>query len=200
MIEDSEESLSRVRDSYQFTPLVGDAWRPADATEAAQQVDIYLEPLGVNLLPRLWPTGNVRYGNNALMVRWNPLRGGFTIDAYNDLRHTLESEVGVAYSFEHLPMPSARELRDAPHDSAGQQPDAQYLQLPELSADFLRLAGQISAGAETPYAKAEAVVDYLSTGFGYTTDLPPVGQRSPSKVLSSIPNAATVSTSPAPRF
>lgn len=177
-IEDSEESLSRVKGGYQFAPLVGDMWRPAN-TEALQQVDIYLEPIGVNLLPRLWPTGNVRYGNNALMVRWNPLRGGFTIDAYNDLRHTLESEVGVAYSFEQLAMPSARELRDAPYDAAAPQPDAQYLQLPELSADFLRLAGQISAGAETPYAKAEAVVEYLGTGFGYTTDLPAVGGGEP---------------------
>ncbi|AWV89675.1 transglutaminase TgpA family protein [Bradymonas sediminis] len=178
-VDDSERSLPTAKKGYQFTPIQTEKWKPAAAGGPAQQVDIYLEPLGVNLLPRLWPTGNVRYGNNALMVSWNPLKGGFTIDAYSDLRHTLESEVGVAYSIQQLTLPNAEELRGQTYETEQRRPDAQYLQLPNLSQDFLSLAEQVSRGAETPYEKAEAIVAHLSTSYGYTTDLPPVRDDEP---------------------
>lgn len=184
-IEESETSLPTAKMGFEFRPLRPEKlrpenWRPElDSKSPPERIDIYLEPLGKNIVPRVWPTGNVRYGNNALLVSWNPLKGGFTIDAYSDLRHTLESEVGVAYSITRLPVPDADALRSQPYNPEQNQPDPHYLQLPELSQDFLRLAGEVSAGAETPYQKAEAVKEYLSTGYAYTTDLPEVRQDAP---------------------
>lgn len=49
-----------------------------------------------------------------------------------------------------------------------------YLQLPGVLPDRVRdLAGRLTAGAPTPYAKAEAIEDWLGANTEYTLDAPP---------------------------
>lgn len=110
---------------------------------------------------------------------WNPNSGGLTVDAYGDLRHTVESEVGIPYTQTVMGKPDPNALRDQTFSSNRRGPDPRYLQLPELSDEFQALVEEVTDDAETPYAKAEAVVAHLNQNFQYTTDLPEVDQGRP---------------------
>lgn len=180
-LKGTEESLPMAgRGAYDFKVARTEAWQPQTSGDPGWRADIYIEPLGTNLLPRLWPTGQVRFGSTELRTVWNPLKNGFTLDEYTDLRHTSDSEIGLAYSQTVLQPPDPNELRRQQYEKAGHRgPDPRYLQLPKMSHEFLRLAGQIGAHATTPYEKAEAVLNYLAEGYGYTTNLPPVDPEKP---------------------
>ena len=149
--------------------------------EPIQEVEIYLEPLGTNLLPRLWPTGQISFGNDEVHIPWSPNSADITIDAYGDVRHTMESDIGIAYSQTVLGKPVAAKLRAQSFDR-GKMPrllDMKYMQLPETSERFRELARQITTDAKTPYAKAEAVARHLQNSYEYTTNLPEVDKERP---------------------
>ena len=68
--------------------------------------------------------------------------------------------------------PTRKDLRNAGEN----YPDwvtKRYLQVPaEISADFKRLALQITAGQETPFDRAEAVTRYLRENYAYNETVP----------------------------
>ena len=69
-----------------------------------------------------------------------------------------------------LPVPPAAALRQAGSDYSATLRET-YLQLPELDPRIPELAKQITARAETPYDKAQALEGYLRSHYGYTLDL-----------------------------
>jgi protein-glutamine gamma-glutamyltransferase len=66
--------------------------------------------------------------------------------------------------------PDQQKLRLAPNPA----PDGmdEYLKLPPLDLRIAKLAEQVTASAPSNYEKAAALERYLSTGFGYTLELP----------------------------
>jgi hypothetical protein len=69
-----------------------------------------------------------------------------------------------------LPVPPAAALRKAGSDYSASMRET-YLQLPQLDPRIPDLAKQITAHAETPYDKAQALEGYLRSHYGYTLDL-----------------------------
>lgn len=67
-------------------------------------------------------------------------------------------------------LPPERLLRAAPEESPAWE--AQYLQLPRLSARVRRLADSLTAGEPTRYDRARAVERWLRGEFRYTLELP----------------------------
>jgi transglutaminase-like putative cysteine protease len=68
--------------------------------------------------------------------------------------------------------PTRAELRDA--TKRAPDPLLPYLQLPEdISPQLATLAEEVTAGAQTPYARAEALVDWFTEtgGFSYSTNV-----------------------------
>jgi transglutaminase-like putative cysteine protease len=178
-LTESESRLPREDGDY-LLQKVQREWREGFSQKTDPMVlEIYLEPIGTNLLPRLWPTGIVSFGNSVLRVPWNPNSGDITIDAYGDLRHTLESEVGVPYTITALGKPDPSQLREQRFNTQRKGPDPRYLQLPDVSDRFQALTGQITSGIESPYEKAEAISAHLQNNYQYTTDLPAVDKTQP---------------------
>jgi transglutaminase-like putative cysteine protease len=178
-IADSEKRLPSRDDRY-LLQKVQPEWRKGFSRDAAPMpLEIYLEPIGTNLLPRLWPTGTVAFGNSELDVPWNPNSGDVTIDAYGDLRHTFKSEVGVPYTITALgkPDPDTLRLQEFTPDHIG--PDSRYLQRPVLSSRFKSLVDDLTGDLAAPYAKAEVISTYLQDNYQYTTDLPEVDDSQP---------------------
>lgn len=178
-LEDSERTLPRRGREFLFGQLHRE-WRQGISKKAEpERLSIYLEPLGTNLLPRLWPTGTVELGSESVRIPWDPNSGDVTVDAYGDIRHTLESEVGVPYRITVMGRPDRQLLRDQTYQADHRGPDPRYLQLPEMSKRFVTLANDVTDTADTPYEKAEAVADYMQQNFSYTTDLPEVDADAP---------------------
>ncbi len=176
---ESERLLPRSGSHYEVSRVHPEWHQGLSRAVRPEKVEIYLEPLGIDILPRLWPIGDVRFGSDDLRVPWNPRSGNVTIDAYGDLHHTVRSQVGLAYTLSVLGKPRVDELRTQQFDARHRGPDPHYLQLPKMSKRFLHLAGEVTAGAGTPYEKAEAIVDYLQKNYHYTTDLPAVQGDNP---------------------
>ncbi|MFW6058014.1 MAG: transglutaminaseTgpA domain-containing protein, partial [Persicimonas sp.] len=177
--EDSEDPLPRQQNRYRFDKRFDETRRGFGQQDDPLELDIYLEPLGTNLLPRLWPTGVVRLGSEGRRVPWDPNDGDVTADAYSDIRHTIESEIGVIYGLTKLADPDPAKLREQQFSDTAGRPDARFLQLPEDSNRLRELADEAAADARTPYAKAEAVADFLQREYRYTTDLPEVDRATP---------------------
>jgi hypothetical protein len=95
---------------------------------------------------------------------------------YNtDRTRTIDSYEAISVA-EH---PSAAELRAAGTDYPPGI-ELQYLQLPDrLDPRMRTLAEQVTAGASTPYDKAKALEDYLSSHYLYTLQLPAQTPRDP---------------------
>ncbi len=68
--------------------------------------------------------------------------------------------------------PSRKELRNA-SDEYPQWIKDQYLQIPEsISADFAKLASQITNGKATTFDKADAITEYLRQNISYSETIP----------------------------
>jgi len=68
--------------------------------------------------------------------------------------------------------PSDEELAAEDTGLPSGQNDPDYLQLPEGSGRLTELAGQVTAGAASPFEKVKGVKNYLGTNFAYTLDPP----------------------------
>lgn len=178
-LSDTERSLPREGERYIIRGKNRDIFADGSGEGGFRTLEIYLEPMGTNLLPTLWPTVDMKFGNDDLAIPWNPRSGGLTVDAYGDVRHTVESEIGVPYTLRALPKPNAQKLRNLDSDAPRRGPDPRYLQLPPVSERFQELAADITEDAETPYEKAEAIAAHMQQNFAYTTDLPKVDQNAP---------------------
>lgn len=145
---------------------VSDLSRVFDSTGPSQTLEIYLEPLGTDLLPVIRPSHGLRLGTTDFVMRWGPRAGHVRRDAYDDIHHTIESELGIAYM---LTLSEGRELRPD-----RRTPRREFLQLPELTPRVRELAATITRDAVTNREKADAVHEAMRQ-YDYTTDLPPVG-------------------------
>ncbi len=133
-----------------------------------ERLQIYLEPIGKNVIPVVRPTDSVRLGVTKYVMRWGPRAGYLRRDWYDDIHHTIDSDVGIAYI---LTLAEGT----APAVQPDYVPSPAFRQLPPLSTRVQALAAQVTQGATTHRAKADAIVTHLSTSYGYTTDLPDVG-------------------------
>ena len=179
--------LSREGDGYRLERLFEEETLDWAEGRKLRRFRVYLEPLGVNILPALWPTTGLRLVQAEGALRFSPHRGFLDVDGQGDLTHTIRSEYGILYEFNAIAEPDPRLLlkadaapASAVDERAAQRRRARYLQLPErLTPRFHELAEQIVEGQATPYAKGLAVVDYLEANYGYTTDLPVVDATNP---------------------
>jgi transglutaminase-like putative cysteine protease len=177
--DDDETPLSTRDGSYWLGETTPEPLR-SKSRDIPRRLQIYLEPIGTNLLPRLWPTEKIDLGNAENPIKVGPNSGSVTVDAYGDTRHTIENEMGVPYRITTSIRPDKELLRN--RTNSERTPPAireTYLQLPEVSDRFRELADDVTEDATTPYRKAEAVRDYLETNYAYTTDLPEVDQNAP---------------------
>ena len=138
--------------------------------EPGPRLQVYLEPLGRKLLPVLRPSHALRLGSTDYVLRWGPRSGQILWDFYDDLSHTVESDVGLSYVITTATgAPSGPGARTYVGD--------EFLQLHEMTPRVRGLAADITRGASTNTAKAEAVRQYLTSTYAYTTDLPEVGAK-----------------------
>lgn len=153
-------TLPRSGGHYDLTDV-----HPSDGERG--QLQIYLEPLGTNILPVVWPARAARLGTTEFVMPWGPRSGALRVDRYGDLRHTIESELGIAYVLTVGTEPTRREQLEAPRD--------RYLQVPALTSRVRTLATEIAADVTDVDQRATEIRDHLQSNYDYTTDLPPVG-------------------------
>lgn len=155
-------------------------FHPNDPGRDDQEVSVYLEPLGTNILPVLWPTEKVKLGMGNWVDRFGPKSGSVTYDRYGDMRHTYESEVGIPYvlSVGALPKPGAEDYGERSRRHPGQDaPQDEFLQLPPMSDRFRAKVAEVTSGAETTPEKVAAIEGWLAREFTYTTNLPDTGDN-----------------------
>lgn len=162
-LERDENRLFRRNESYTLSHLY-----PSTEVET-EPWEIYMEPLNTNILPTPWPTTGIRLGTDGFSIPFGPRRGFVTFDLYGDLRHTIESQMGVAYRV----WPGEPPSESSP--TPDREPDEAYLQTPEFSTEFKDLVDTITGDLATEEAKAEAIDRWLGANLTYTTNLPVVG-------------------------
>lgn len=144
--------------------------------EPRYRMQVYLEPMGTNLLPVLWPTQNLRLGHEDVSHLFSgPGSTNLTYDAYGDLRHTMRNELGLTYRLEVGPEPAPSELRRRQGRQLSEEVRGAFLQLPEdLDPRVENLARELTAEHTSNYEKAEAIGAYFIRNFEYTLDLPQI--------------------------
>jgi uncharacterized membrane protein (DUF485 family) len=148
-----------------------DGWDLTDvhpSTGEGSRLQIYLEPLGTNVLPVVWPARSLRLGTTKFVMPWGPRAGEVKVDAYGDLRHTIEADLGVAYL---LSVGKRAEIVTSPGE-----PNDAFLQMPPTSERLETLAREVTRAEDTAEQKAIALERHLESNYQYTTDLPAVGE------------------------
>lgn len=133
--------------------------------------EIYIEPLQTNIVPTPWPARGIYLGTGGVRIPFGPRSGIMTYDKYGDIRHTVESKLGIAYRI----WPGNPPTSETGKPTFAPEEEEIYLQLPPFSDRFGQLVTQITVGAETEQEKADAVERWLNANLTYTTDLPKVG-------------------------
>lgn len=137
-----------------------------DGTGPTTKMQVYLEPLGTDLLPTLWTSKMVRLGSDTVSVPFGPRSGKVLVDGYGDLHHTVEDQVGMTYQ-----LWAWQEGTSLSVDAPGRA----YLQLPDFSPRVAQLAAQVAPADASAEQAAQALESYFQRNFSYTTDLPEVG-------------------------
>ena len=148
---------------------VSDLSRVHRSAGPGDRLQIYLEPLGKDVLPVIRPSHSVRIGVTQYVLKWGPRAGYVRRDWYDDLHHTIDSAVGIAYIL------TLSTGFDEDEEPPSREPSREFLQLPELTPRVRNLAAQMTRGATTNGEKAEAITNALRSQYTYTTDLPAVG-------------------------
>ncbi len=136
-------------------------------SEPRDTIQIYLEPLGTNVLPIVPPVSTLRLGTEKYSIPWGPKSGQLGVTPNGDVMHTIQSELGIGYRLELLEPPP-------PADADYETPDEVYLQTPDLSARTRELARQV-AGDGGNDARAAAVKRHLQANYDYTLEQTNVG-------------------------
>lgn len=178
-IETSESIVTSRRGVYDTSSLYSKALLDRVADYPKMEMQIYLEPIGTNLLPVLWPAQTMTVGLYDLRLPTNPRSGSITADAYNDLRHTMESQIGLTYSLVAPFSPPPDHFRGIEGAPVPDEIAVHYLQLPPMAPRTRALALELTADAQTPYTKAEAILNHFEQNFTYSTDLPQVDPDDP---------------------
>ncbi|RVU44165.1 DUF3488 domain-containing protein [Lujinxingia sediminis] len=150
------------------------------ANETPRQVQIYLEPLGTNILPTLWPPATIELGLGEMAQLIGTRAASLTRDHYGDLRHTMDSELGLTYSLGYFDAPPPTALQRIEGRMLDARLEDMYTQLPEnFDSRIGALAREITATSGDPYSSAGAIAGYFAREFTYTTDLPEVDPDQP---------------------
>ena len=164
---------------YVLGPLYSERLNKDYKDANTRSLKIYLEPLGVEQAPQLWPAKTLELPNS-IPLPFNPSHSWLKYDPhYGDVYIEQRNEMGIIYELEAVTGPKpevAAELEYEPGDLDGLQ---RYLKLPEGSERVVELSEQVTQGAKTPYDKARAIMEYLNANYSYTTDLPPVDKSNP---------------------
>jgi len=163
--------------SHQYGPRMP----KGEPRDLPPRLEMYVEPLGSDVLPTLWPTGSVAFGLRSRDAPpGSPRSGDIGLDAYGDLSHSVPSEIGIPYTLHLRRRPDPAALRDVraemPPDEARVAP---FLQLPRSMERIEALARELTADAESPYERAEMLAQFFQREFTYTTDLPAYGGETP---------------------
>ncbi|TXD38597.1 DUF3488 domain-containing protein [Lujinxingia vulgaris] len=148
--------------------------------ETPRQVQIYLEPLGTNILPTLWPPASIELGLGEVAQLIGTRAANLTRDHYGDLRHTMDSELGLTYSLRFYDAPPPTALQRTEGRVLNERLGELYTQLPEnFDRRIGALAGELTSESDDPYSSAQAIAGYFAREFTYTTDLPEVDPDQP---------------------
>lgn len=151
--------------------------------------DIYLEPIGSNVVFTLYPAITLELAQKDKAVpAW--IRGkGLLISEGDVLRfhasgRTAAGNTGVQYTVHswngQIPAESWRQLaRDNPDMELPPRYAKAYTQLPELNPRIRRLAEEITQGYDNDYDRADAIARHLRQNYTYTTNLPDPGAEPP---------------------
>lgn len=155
-------------------------FRMASPETGAERFRIYLEPLSTDLLPIPWPARSIEFANSYdESIPGSPRSGRIEVTPYGEPKHTVGSDIGLAYTVRRARTPDPDSLRTIDGDYPRGNFRERYLQLPDLTDRVEDLADSITADADTPYAKAEAIESYLRTTYTYTNDLPAIDGSDP---------------------
>ncbi|MBM4320618.1 MAG: DUF4129 domain-containing protein, partial [Deltaproteobacteria bacterium] len=147
--------------------------------------DIYLEPIGTEVMFVLHPAQEVGLGEREqALPHW--LRSAqLVLEEGGDLRYRQKDRLGYRYwanSLDRQPAPALLRQIDRAEvlRTLGPERSAAYLQLPEdLDPRLGRLAEQVTAGLSHDLDRVEALVSHLQHTYTYTTDLPDPGDLPP---------------------
>ncbi|MEM1349600.1 MAG: DUF3488 and transglutaminase-like domain-containing protein, partial [Myxococcota bacterium] len=147
--------------------------------EDSSSLRVYLEPLGTDQIPVLWPTAQIKPAA-ALSVPFSPKAGVVRYDkAFGDVLFRSRNEIGISYDLTVYNEPMTRQLSTEPFDRTDRRLPRQHLQLPPGMERVRELALEVTQGASTAYEIARAVEVHLSTQYTYTLDLPEVNRDNP---------------------
>ena len=145
-----------------------------------RSVEIYLEPLGTSAIPTLWPTSRLQMGKADASPIFGYSRPGLEHDLYGDVHHDLPDDVALTYTIDVHPPPPTEELRRQSGQPLNSDEAEPYLQLPDgLHSDIADLADELTADADSHFAKAEAIGEYFTAEFEYTVELPEIRSDDP---------------------
>ena len=174
-LRDTDRSVSysmarRYNLDFLYRPYLREHFNDDEATV----VEVFLEPLGSNVLPTLWPTSQIQLGD----ADSSPFVGSSTpslrTDDYGDLRHTLDGNAGINYELTVQPRPEIAELRRQSGRQLNPDDATRYLQLPDMDPRVVELAESLTGEANAPYEKAEAIAEHFNAEFAYSLDLPQI--------------------------
>ena len=138
------------------------------------RAEIQLEPLGIDVIPTVWPTDHIRLGeadSSRIARSTNPT---LDFDAYGDLYHSLPDDAGLTYELTVQPSPDDNALLAADGTELDDEDTETYLDLPDTDPRLAELADELTADADTDYERAQQVVDHFHSEFSYTLDLPEI--------------------------
>ena len=180
---DDTQMLGESDGAYDLSERHGKRISEEKPKNLPERLELYVEPLGSELLPTLWPTRSLTFDLSASEAPpGSPRAGRVRVDEYGDLTHTVPSDIGVPYTIEMVRRPSDQKLREVdaeiPREHSYLKP---YLQLPDAPRmeRVERLAKRITEAEESAYARAEKIEEYLRSNYQYTTNLPEVDPRNP---------------------
>jgi len=140
---------------------------------------VYLEPLGTDQIPVLWPTAEVKPAA-VLSVPFSPKAGVIQYDqTFGDVLFRSRNEIGISYDITLYREPKTREIDGEPFDRADRRLPRKHLQLPPGMERVRELAREVTRDASSAYEMAKAVETHLSTQYTYTLDLPEVNRDNP---------------------
>ncbi|MBA2663514.1 MAG: DUF3488 domain-containing protein [Bradymonadaceae bacterium] len=178
--KESERPLRSDDGLFDLGALHASALRAVGEQTPGLSMQIYLEPIGTNLIPVVWPARTLHMAMAEAAVSWSPHSGGLTVDAYSDVRHTLESQIGMTYRLTTYAPPPEQMLATALGRTLSPELAEPFLQLPAALPQRTRdLAIAITEERETAFAKALAIQAHLKQNYTYTTDLPEVDPDDP---------------------
>jgi hypothetical protein len=145
---------------------------PREALRSALVQEIFLEPIGTNLLfAAAQPVGIDLGGDGDRTVRVGP--GG-------ELRTAFPREAVRYLAYSDVRRPDRARLRSLPVGPVPAEIASHYLGVPDqLPRAFHVLARQITAGRRAWVERVEAVLAHLRQGFRYTRTLPRPGDAEP---------------------